>query len=285
MKADPFLIFVHIQKTGGMTLQRMLRARYGPSVWSRAITRLKRQSLEGLPIQDAAGRLPASRRYFAGHFGYGVHTLLPSPSTYITVLREPIDRLVSLYYYSRDTPHAFYHSHAQGKTIEQFLLDTELHELDNGQLRFIIGNETDFFLDRSGYGCCDQQLLDRGKRILREEFLLAAPLDQFDAFVLLLGRELGWRHSYYLRQNEGQSGSRQPISEDLRRQLEIRQRWEIELYRYVRELFAEKVSAAGVDFERELTQFVLGNRRYQRVWDRPYRAWSSAKGIVRRWIT
>src|SRR5262249_18377977 len=50
-------------------------------------------------------RLPVRRlkkmRMFKGHMLFGLHEVLPQPATYITVLRDPIDRVISAFYFMR----------------------------------------------------------------------------------------------------------------------------------------------------------------------------------------
>ncbi len=148
-------------------------------------------------------------RFMAGHFCFGAHELLPSPATYITLLRKPYERLVSLYYYSKHTPDAFYHEHARDVSLRQFLLETTLHELDNGQLRFIVGSSTDRFMNRAPFGKCTPEMLETAKQHLDTWFCLAGVTERFDESMLLLRRALGWRSCYYLRRNEGR-----PVRQD-----------------------------------------------------------------------
>lgn len=158
----PFLIFLHIHKCGGMSIQRMLRRRYGPSVGKRLIRKLT-GSEKG--ISDYT----ADDQFVQGHFGYGIHEIMPKPYVYFTLLRRPVSRLVSLYYHSRRYPTAYYHGHACDASLETFLLDTDLMELDNGMTRFLAGDPEDRFMNRTPLGECDASLLNKGqgKRCLR----------------------------------------------------------------------------------------------------------------------
>ena len=43
---------------------------------------------------------------FKGHMPFGIHKRLPQDYTYITFLRDPIERVVSAYYFARNYPGA-----------------------------------------------------------------------------------------------------------------------------------------------------------------------------------
>ncbi len=187
-----FIIFLHIMKSGGMTLQRMLRSHYGPTPSRRAgrfmLRALKIDRSHPASLADAMRAKTMRERFMAGHFCFGAHELLPSPATYITLLRKPYERLVSLYYYSKHTPDAFYHQQARDASLRQFLLETTLHELDNGQLRFIVGSSTDRFMNRTPFGRCTPEMLETAERHLDTWFCLAGVTERFDESMLLLRR-------------------------------------------------------------------------------------------------
>lgn len=268
-----FIIFLHIMKSGGMTLQRMLRAHYGPTPARRAgrfllrTLRIDRSSPGSLA--DAMRAKTMRDRFMAGHFCFGAHELLPSPATYITLLRKPYERLVSLYYYSKHTPDAFYHHIARDITLRHFLLETTLHELDNGQLRFIVGSSTDRFMNRAPFGKCTLDMLVTAKRNLDQWFCLAGVTERFDESMLLLRRSLGWRSCYYLRRNEGRPVPHdQQLSDDDVAEIKRRNELDQMLYDYVVGRMDERIAAvqsAGEDFTAELAQFRARNARYNRL--------------------
>ena len=39
---------------------------------------------------------------FKGHMTFGLHEVLPQTATYITVLRDPVDRVISAFYFMRN---------------------------------------------------------------------------------------------------------------------------------------------------------------------------------------
>ncbi|MFM2091611.1 MAG: hypothetical protein RLZZ127_2100 [Planctomycetota bacterium] len=89
------LIVIHIPKTAGTSLRVMLEQRLAPA------ERLWIYGTKETLSLDQAGALPAetirSTRVCMGHFPYGVHERLGVAPRYATVLRDPVDRVISRY--------------------------------------------------------------------------------------------------------------------------------------------------------------------------------------------
>lgn len=84
------IIFLHIPRTGGMSLRNVMDKVYGDRVsrldpWCEAKT---------LPKISPAAQ---SKHAFYGHSIFGMHKVISGPTSYITILREPAARLLSEY--------------------------------------------------------------------------------------------------------------------------------------------------------------------------------------------
>ncbi len=89
------LIFLHIPKTAGTTLNRIIDWQYDPRVIFTVDPHRIRPTINhfyALP-EERRRRLQVVR----GHPPYGVHELLPQGAIYTTSLRDPVARLVSSY--------------------------------------------------------------------------------------------------------------------------------------------------------------------------------------------
>lgn len=86
------LVFLHLPKTGGTTLQNLLRPHFDTQLTCP-------ERFNGLR-HYAAGEL-ARYRYFAGHFDLPSVRLIPGRKQIITLLRDPVTRLASFYYFQR----------------------------------------------------------------------------------------------------------------------------------------------------------------------------------------
>src|SRR6266481_2545099 len=91
------LVFLHIPKTAGTTLNRIIEWQYNPlSIFTVDPHRIRAtvQRFRTLS-EDRRRRL----RVVRGHLFYGIHEYLPQGATYITMLREPVARFLSSYYF------------------------------------------------------------------------------------------------------------------------------------------------------------------------------------------
>src|SRR5919108_6323105 len=91
------LIFLHIPKTAGTTLNRIIEWQYSPfAIYTMDPYRIRATA-------ERFKRLPETRRrrlrVVRGHMLYGIHEFLPQGATYITMLRDPVARVLSSYYF------------------------------------------------------------------------------------------------------------------------------------------------------------------------------------------
>jgi hypothetical protein len=123
-KTAPRLVFLHVPRTGGTTLHHHLAAHFVPhEICPERFSRLDQYSPDQLE----------KWRFFSGHFNADEIRRIPGPLFIVTILRNPIERLLSNYYFwKRQRP----------ETIEK-------HRLDGPRL-IKGGNLADFL--RSNHG-------------------------------------------------------------------------------------------------------------------------------------
>ncbi|MGM3308949.1 sulfotransferase family 2 domain-containing protein [Anabaena sp. WFMT] len=281
---EKFIIFIHIQKTAGLSIQRMIRRRYGQSIFKRIANKIiLRKNTASTPI-DLKGTMLSCKfydRYFMGHFCYGVHEFLPQPSTYITFLREPISRLLSLYYYSQSNKTAYYHKQAVNASMEQFFFKSNLMELDNGILRFIVGDANDLFINRTPLGQCSRSMLEQAKENIINHFAFIGFSERFDESVLLLKNKLGWKNSFYLKRNiSTKNKNHHNIDPFIIEELRKRNSLDIELYKFALVRFEQEIHFLGDYFKNELQLFQTQNGIYNKFALPLYNKYDYLKAIV-----
>jgi hypothetical protein len=123
------IIFLHVPKAAGSTVQRMLRRKYGRRFLECPWSDADQQSRQ-LSEFDAA---TSGIRAISGHFGYGIHELLSGESEYLTILRQPANRAYSYYRYAATTPGHYLHDRlvGDGTTFEAFLLSRTTSAFSN----------------------------------------------------------------------------------------------------------------------------------------------------------
>lgn len=262
---DAALIFVHILKAAGTTLHHLLEAQFAPEE-SFATCSTERYPHNDLNHFEALDKEQLGRiRLLNGHMGYGLHRHLPRPAVYVTFLRAPVERVLSHYSFERTLGGSplFPYLQSGEMDLKEFLRHyTQAAEMDNLQTRMIAGN-----WHKRGFGPCTPQMLDEARRNLRERFAVVGLAEHFDASYLLLKRHFGWRTMYFRRRNKTRKRIyRDEISADELDAILQHNEYDLQLYAYARQLFAEQIQRQGATFQLELASFRLQNRLYNQYW-------------------
>jgi hypothetical protein len=96
--AETRILHIHIEKTGGTALRMALQRAMGPGA----------KRFPQHHENQLAGIVPDDWDLVSGHFGYG--RLAPLGGRLVVLLRDPVDRFMSVYYYWREI-------HARGTNI------------------------------------------------------------------------------------------------------------------------------------------------------------------------
>jgi hypothetical protein len=136
--SDQTLLFLHIPKTAGTTLNSIIERQYAPP----QIYALGEEVQKSL---DSYRRMPTAEkqqhRLVTGHMGFGLHEDVPGPSRYFTVLRQPLERCVSFYYFVQRLSNHYLHEHVydQSWSLAQFVESGVTIMMDNFQTRLLSG--------------------------------------------------------------------------------------------------------------------------------------------------
>lgn len=212
-KPSERIIFLHLPKCGGSTFHAILNRIYGkaasfhikvvdipPDKYQEVAARSK-NSLERFEAHltiDQFKSLPLAEReklkLLKGHMYFGLHRFFPDKSDYITFLRDPIERIISYYFYVKRRPnHRFYqhHSFQNDTSLIDFAISSNEADLHNAQIRLI-----------SGIDDKPELMLEKALENIENHFSFVGTLEKFDASLLILQQIYGWPCPYYAISNK-----------------------------------------------------------------------------------
>jgi hypothetical protein len=181
MSKDRALIFIHIPKTAGSTLRPIMDRHY---------PRHSICKLDFLPRDlDAFMQTPADTRsrirVLQGHFPYGLHEQLSVPADYLTLIREPVDRIISMYYWIRGNEQHVLHRMVRSMSLEDFA-GSGFDIATNHQTSLISGLKSD-----------QPGALAVARDHLQNRIAAFGLNERFDESLLLFKKRLGWKHVFY----------------------------------------------------------------------------------------
>jgi hypothetical protein len=236
----PTLLFVHLPKTAGTTLKGIIRAHYGSRRVFEVTAGRIHQSLLGF------GGLPeekrAAVRAVIGHMPIGVDRLIPRPSSYVTLLRDPVERVVSDFFFIEQEPrHPLHREVASGQvTLEGFVAS----RLDNVLTRRLCSSDPlsgDYWRAEQSV---DEGMLEEAKANLSERFSVVGISERFEESLLLVAHAFGWRAlPLYANRNvtKNRPGLDQ-IDEAILATVRERCTFDLALYEYATKLFEEQLA-------------------------------------------
>lgn len=249
------VIFLHVPKAAGSSFTDLLQRNYAGGLQHANWSDLG----QALPDSTGEAREP---RAVAGHLGAGAGDSLPGPCRYITVLREPVTRIVSLYHYAKRQPGHHLHDTIVGSDLGlRDFATSDLHLiLDNFQVRQFSGARGDY--NKAPSGSLGTEDLEAAKSYLRDSVDVVGLSEDFDGTVVLCRRVFGWRHVRYTTLNvTGGTARRAPLDAATCEAIAKRNHLDVKLYDFARELFDAQVEAYGRSrFWLDRFLYRLGNR-------------------------
>lgn len=234
------VVFVHIPKTAGSSLREVLLRQYPP--------RRGRTFWIVDPVKDSAwlASLPEEERarlsLVEGHMYYGVHELLPRPCVYLTMLRDPMERVLSYYSHIRSREDHFLYEAARELTLGACIERGLTVELDNFMVRAL----SSLRHANVPVGGVTREMLEEAKAHLDGMYL--GLTERFEESLAWFAARLGWRGLGGWR---GAATARANITaarvrrEDLSRSdvemVEGANAYDTELYAYGRAVFEARV--------------------------------------------
>jgi hypothetical protein len=266
------LLHLHIPKAGGSTMRGVLfdqyaladdagndsHVRYGIYYYPADVLGPEKPQITET-IRHSLGR--DDIHAVLGHFRFGIHANVPRKSTYVTMLREPADRLVSLYQLLVQLPDRYgFH---RGTGFHDFVTNPPFREVYNDQTRRIAGAEP-------GPGASRRDVLELARENLLRHFSVVGTMERFDETLILLKQRFGWTKpiQYFPRRQQHLRPSVRSLPKKTLNAIRELNTLDYELYDFADALVEEAIARAGPEFagDLEVLQFTQLATYNQLAW-------------------
>lgn len=231
---SPVLVFTHIQKTAGNSVIAYLRS----CVTAERVVRIHEFEMSSREkISEALAEKFGLYDVVAGHIPFcrRVDKLIDRPTFNISIMREPVDRVVSLYFYLKANASWLdqgKHIVDQKITLEQFA-NSDAY-FDNHMVRMMCDLEP----ISVAKACCTREMLEQAKVNLINHFLLVGLTESAPDYINMLSSLFCWSRDDMPRENVNEK--RSPLSSAPASALQALgevNSYDVELYAFAKKLW------------------------------------------------
>jgi hypothetical protein len=245
----PPTLFVHVMKTGGTTLFDQLREQYGDGLWPHPQMDLhfdgpRLDVRHHLSISYLAGLSDERRRairVYMAHLPYAAREVLPPGTRTVSVLRDPVERTISLLRQFRRRPPwqsaAARRPTLAGATLEEVYAHPAVFE------PLVLNHQTKLFAMRRSEGANSYlDVVDVGPADLEVAKANVSALDivgvmeRYGDFLGEVEATFGWRLDRGVRANSTPPEDDEPVTDELRQRIMADNALDLALYEHARRL-------------------------------------------------
>ena len=239
----PTLIYIHIPKTAGTAMRNFLHPHFVPEeVYQVGESKQYRQGLVDMPSAQRD-----SLKLVFGHICFGWHELLTQDCIYTTLLRNPVERIVSLYYYIRSSGNHYLHKETEGMRLYDFVTSKISMTMDNGMVRQLCQDEdfmkTPYADMKLPFGSLNYNHLNEAKLNLELYFPIVGTVEQLPDYMSLLCRTMGWEVATLPIENKVPHPPMTEIDAKTLTAIEDIVQLDMELYKFTERLANEKAAS------------------------------------------
>jgi hypothetical protein len=238
LKDDDVLYFSHIPKTAGMTFRTIVEDHFQydeicPATLNAQVAKIPHQDLQ-------------KYRLFRGHLGFiNLPDLLPEKNIVnVTVLREPVARVISHYDYILRTPGDPHHAAVKEMTLEEFSRRLTAGKVGKNIQTYHVAKAARFDLDNLS----PQEILEIAKESL-DRFAFVGLVERFQDSLFLLSYIFGWKPIANSRKENAAKAKKSytDLSESTLDVIRENTQLDSELYQYAKDIFETRFAEMTQD--------------------------------------
>lgn len=248
------LIFLHLTRTGGSTLRIIIQNQFPADVSFRIKGDFIEESLRS--FYNFSQQQRDGVRFFTGHMPFGMHKYFSLPCDYITLLRDPIAKVISEYQFMSNRVQHPYYQIIKNMSLEDHVL-SGVNSVVNYQTRILSGN---WGMPHIHSLPLPSDALGVAKGNLRKYFKVVGVTEKFDEMLLVLRKIFGWKNIYYTKNNvSAKHLLKSEISQEVLDIINKNNELDLELHAFAKQLLEDSIKECGPSFEKDLARFKIIN--------------------------
>ncbi len=194
------IIFMHLPKCGGSTFHKILERIYLPEeVFTiEVVDHVKLNTDDFIALsQQKKDKI----KVLKGHMIFGLHEQFRGSTDYITFMRDPIERIISYYYYVKRRPNhrlvemGLFNDQT---SLYDFVTNVQEGDIHNGQICMI-----------SGIKDTEDRMLEKARENIHNNFSFVGTVEKFNESLIILQNMYKWSTPYYSIANKTNSRPQQ----------------------------------------------------------------------------
>ena len=247
------IFFLHIPKAGGTTMTHVFMKNF------------RKDEIFIVEPKNPIGNYQAldaeqkkNIKVIEGHFTFGLHEEIGEKPRYITFLREPIDRIISYYYYVKKCRGHYIYDYGQKLSLKDFVSNGISIEMDNDQTRYISG------IRNIPFGSCNNEMLEKAKKNLVKHFEVTGITELFDEALVLSKILFGLKDIRYEIQNKTrQRPAIEQVDKETLEVIKAHNQLDLQLYDFAKAELLKKIESHQNEFRSHLSRFRLQQKIYK----------------------
>lgn len=200
---NSLIILTHIPKTAGSSFRKSIIKANVPEEKIYRYGGLKNFTID---------MLAKNYSVVVGHVPYGIHCFTTKKVKYITFLREPVDRLISYYYFLRSSNAGLYGNpqlldYANSVSLKEFAINRNLHNIQTRFTAGLLSHKLYPFIDSPSFS---KTVFNTAINNLENHYFGIGILEYYDESVAYLQDKLGWRGEKQISQVAARRNSEKP---------------------------------------------------------------------------